>query len=253
MRDGHRRRRLLVPRPEQLREEQRRRQLPERDDGGRLRLRLPVHPLGNVAMPNFKGADPRSPANSRRGTATTCRCCSSTTTKRMAPCRAGSPTGGSAHWIRSPTPTRRKPGQEPQAVAHLQQDHLSLPVVRITFDGLNIRGNFAPTAGAAATVFISLTTRRRTSSFATPTFRDGRGHRCAGRRIRARAEPDRRELLSAKRHQHNVATNWSVNGCWMEDKLVVIRNTRFERRPGRSLTSPWLATSAMAGVPEQVG
>ena len=33
----------------------------------------------------------------------------------------------------------------------------------------------------------------------------------------------------------DVPTNGSVNGCWMENKLVVISNTRFARLPGRSL------------------
>lgn len=33
----------------------------------------------------------------------------------------------------------------------------------------------------------------------------------------------------------NVPTPSSVNGCWMENKLVTIVNTRFEAPPGRSL------------------
>jgi hypothetical protein len=35
----------------------------------------------------------------------------------------------------------------------------------------------------------------------------------------------------------SVPTNGSVNGCWMDNKLVVITNTRFEAPPGRSLNS----------------
>ena len=35
----------------------------------------------------------------------------------------------------------------------------------------------------------------------------------------------------------NVPTNGSVNGCWMDNKLVVITNTRFDAPPGRSLSS----------------
>ena len=35
----------------------------------------------------------------------------------------------------------------------------------------------------------------------------------------------------------NVPTPSSVNGCWMEDKLVTINNTRFDAPPGRSLSA----------------
>jgi len=35
----------------------------------------------------------------------------------------------------------------------------------------------------------------------------------------------------------NVPTPSSVNGCWMEDKLVTVSNTRFEAPPGRSLSA----------------
>jgi hypothetical protein len=35
----------------------------------------------------------------------------------------------------------------------------------------------------------------------------------------------------------NVPTNGSVNGCWMQNKLVVASNTRFDAPPGRSLNS----------------
>ncbi len=34
----------------------------------------------------------------------------------------------------------------------------------------------------------------------------------------------------------NVPIVGSVNGCWMDNKLVVINNTRFDAPPGRSLS-----------------
>jgi hypothetical protein len=34
-----------------------------------------------------------------------------------------------------------------------------------------------------------------------------------------------------------VPTPSSVNGCWMQDKLVTVVNTRFEAVPGRPLSN----------------
>jgi hypothetical protein len=46
----------------------------------------------------------------------------------------------------------------------------------------------------------------------------------------------------------NVGTNWSVNGCWMQNKLVEIRNTRLEAPPGRSLAALNMGRSNSNGV-----
>jgi hypothetical protein len=47
----------------------------------------------------------------------------------------------------------------------------------------------------------------------------------------------------------NVPTNGSVNGCWMDNKLVVMSNTRFDAPPGRSLSSIAM-TRDVASAPE---
>ena len=53
----------------------------------------------------------------------------------------------------------------------------------------------------------------------------------------------------------NVPTNGSVNGCWMDNKLVVVSNTRFEAPPGRSLDAIAMVARRRqrARVPEQAG
>jgi hypothetical protein len=47
----------------------------------------------------------------------------------------------------------------------------------------------------------------------------------------------------------NVPTVGSVNGCWMNNKLVVINNTRFDAPPGRSLSSVAMVRD-VASAPE---
>ena len=46
----------------------------------------------------------------------------------------------------------------------------------------------------------------------------------------------------------NVGTNWSVNGCWMQNKLVEVRNTRFDAPPGRSLSAINMGRSNSNGI-----
>ena len=47
----------------------------------------------------------------------------------------------------------------------------------------------------------------------------------------------------------NVPTVGSVNGCWMNNKLVVMNNTRFDAPPGRSLSSVAMVRD-VASAPE---
>ena len=98
--------------------------------------------LGNVAIPNFKGADTSaSRASSRPATATTCRSSSSRTTKRTARCRAGSPIGGSARRIPSPSRTRRKASSRiSSSGTSTTRPSIIYPAQKVTFDGLKIRG-----------------------------------------------------------------------------------------------------------------
>ena len=107
--DGHRGRRLLVPGAEQLRHATTSRPT------SRTRRRKP--PMGSSTSSATwatsrsrisRAPIRRSPASSRPGTATTCRSCSSRTTKRMAPCRAAS----RYWWVSS---------QDPQPYANAQE------------------------------------------------------------------------------------------------------------------------------------
>jgi hypothetical protein len=45
-----------------------------------------------------------------------------------------------------------------------------------------------------------------------------------------------------------VGSNWSVNGCWMQDKLVEIHNTRMEAPPGRSLSAITMGRANSNGI-----
>ena len=66
--------------------------------------------LGNIEVPNFKGADTiMATGQSTTRNGNNMPLLQLRTTRRMEPCRAGSRTGGSARSIRSPLRTRWKP------------------------------------------------------------------------------------------------------------------------------------------------
>ena len=67
-------------------------------------------------------------------------------------------------------------------------------------------------------------------------------------------EPQLTVENSYLRNHVNVAvpTNGSVNGCWMDNKLVVLSNTRFEAPPGRSLSAIAMVND-VAWAPECLG
>ena len=247
--DGHRGRRLLVPRAEQLRPQQRRRQLPEPDDRSGVRVRLPVALPGQHRGAELQGRRPgRRPASSRRGTATTCRSCSSRTTKRTAPCRADS----RYWWVSSqdPQPCGQRAGEPDQgseALEHLQQDrlHVSEPEdhLRRLEDPRQLQLG-EPLLRQRRLLRGLLVEGHRHPQLRHPGH--GGGHHRARGRLRPGAEPHRsRTRTCATDVNIDVPTNGSVNGCWMDNKLVVDQQHAVRRAAGPQPQRDrrWSATS----------
>ena len=124
------------------------------------------------------------------------------------------------------------------------------PAQKITFDGLKIRGNFSSLSrccgnGVYFGDYSSKGIVIRNSDI--QGMEDGITAPMAG----FGPEPHLTIQNSYLRNwtNVNVPTNGSVNGCWMDNKLVVIDNTRFDAPPGRSLSSIAM-TRDVASAPE---
>jgi hypothetical protein len=241
--DGHRGRRLLVPRAEQLRPQQRRRQLSEPDDRSGLRVRLPVAVSATSSVPTFKGAI-RSDARTVRARRQRQRPAAARVRKqrsvrrdagrldllvgRLAGSEPGTPARGSVIRISRPgTPTTR-PSTSTRPEGH--------------FDGLKIRGKFDAASHCCGdgVWFEDYSTKDIVIRNADiQGMEDGIQAPSAG----FGPEPNLLIENSYLRNWRNinVPTPSSVNGCWMEDKLVTISNTRFRRaaRAGRCPRSTW--------------
>ncbi len=117
------------------------------DDGSRVWVRLPVPLAGQHRGARTSRGPIRSwpPANPPPGTATTCRSCSSRTTKRTGPCRAAC----TYWWISSldPQPSANdvleSVVEESDAWNIYNKAVYVYPGQKVTFDGLKIRGNFS--------------------------------------------------------------------------------------------------------------
>ena len=112
------------------------------------------------------------------------------------------------------------------------------PSQKITFDGLKIRGNFnsASRCCGNGVYFADYSSKGiiiRNSDI------QGMEEGITAPEAGFGPEPNLTIENSYLRNNANLAvpTNGSVNGCWMDNKLVVATNTRFEAPPGRSLNA----------------
>ena len=209
--------------------------------------------LGNISIPTFKGADPAVAGQFTTKNGNACRSCSSRTMKRTGPCRAGSLTGGSAHRIQPLRGRATERHQESQALARLQQGIYHYPAQKVIFDGLIIRGNYArkPMLRRWLSVRGLFSEGHRHSKFRHS--RNGAGYQ--GPSSGFGPGPNLLIENSYLRNWNNIGvpTPSSVNGCWMENKLVTLeyapRSASWQKARCDCDDRP----SQRNGVPEQIG
>ena len=124
------------------------------------------------------------------------------------------------------------------------------PAQKVTFDGLKIRGSFSSLSrccgnGVYFADYSSKGIVIRNSDI--QGMEDGITAPMSGFGPEAQLTIQNSYLRNW--NNVNVPTNGSVNGCWMDNKLVVINNTRFDAPPGRSLSSIAM-TRDVASAPE---
>src|SRR6185503_10821032 len=193
--------------------------------------------LGNIAVPNFKGAMDSTQFTTRNG--------NNMPILQFENNEAyGAMQGGFTLWWAS--------SQDPQPAANAQESvirNLKLwniynktvymyPSQKVTFDGLKIRGSFSSASrccgnGVYFADYSSKGIVIRNSDI------QGVEEGITAPEAGFGPEPNLTIENSYLRNAVNVAvpTNGSVNGCWMNNKLVVINNTRFDAKPGRSLSN----------------
>jgi hypothetical protein len=194
--------------------------------------------LGNIAVPNFKGAMNSGDFTTRNG--------NNLPILQFENNEAyGAMQGGFTVWWVS--------SLDPQPYANAQESVIKdlklwnvynkavymYPAQKVTFDGLKIRGNVH--AGGArccgnGVYFADYSSKGiviRNSNI------QGMDEGITAPEAGFGPEPNLTVDNSFLRNNSNlqVPTNGSVNGCWMNDKLVVASNVRFEAPPGRSLSS----------------
>ncbi len=196
--------------------------------------------LGDVAIPNFKGADTvmsTSQSTTRNG--------NNMPLLQFENNEAyGAMQGGLTYWwINSLDPHPFANAAE-SVVKDLKLWHIynktvyAYPGQKVTFDGLTIRGSFSSLSrccgnGVYFADYSSKGIVIRNSDI--QGMEDGITAPESG----FGPEPNLTVENSHLRNWNNVSvpTAGSVNGCWMSNKLVLMNNTRFDAPPGRSLNS----------------
>ncbi len=205
--------------------------------------------LGNISVPNSKGAMSASQFTTRNG--------NNMPVLQFENNEAyGAMQGGFTLWWVS--------SQDPQPGANAQESvikNLKLwniynktvymyPSQKITFDGLKIRGSFSSASRCCGNgIFFA----DYSSKGIIIRNSDIQGMEEGITAPEAGFGPEPNLLVENSFLRNfaniNVPTNGSVNGCWMQNKLVVARNTRFEAPPGRSLNAVAMVRD-VASAPE---
>lgn len=193
--------------------------------------------LGNIATPNFKGADPAVTGEFTTRNGNNMPILQFENNEAY-----GAMQGGFTYWwVNSQDPQPYATAQE-SVIKDLKIWHVynkavyHYPSQKITFDGLIIRGTFDSSSrccgnGVYGADYSTKAVIIRNSDI--QGMDEGISFPEAG----FGPEPNLTVETSYLRNDNNiqVPTNGSVNGCWMQNKLVVITNTRFAAPPGRSL------------------
>ena len=208
--------------------------------------------LGNISVPNSKGAMDATQFTTRNG--------NNMPILQFENNEAyGAMQGGFTLWWVS--------SQDPQPATNAQESLIKdlklwntynktvymYPSQKITFDGLKIRGSFSTASrccgdGVYFADYSSKGIIIRNSDI--QGMQDGITAPEAG----FGPEPNLIVQNTYLRNwaNLNVPTNGSVNGCWMQNKLVVASNTRFDAPPGRALDAVSMVRD-VSSAPECLG
>jgi len=193
--------------------------------------------LGNIAVPNSKGAMDAGQFTTMNG--------NNMPVLQFENNEAyGAMQGGFTIWWPS--------SQDPQPYANARESLIKdlklwntynktvymYPAQKVTFDGLKIRGSFSSASRCCGNgVFFA----DYSSKGIIIRNSDIQGMEEGITAPEAGFGPEANLLIENSYLRNfanlNVPTNGSVNGCWMQNKLVVASNTRFEAPPGRSLNA----------------
>ncbi|MEO8135012.1 MAG: G8 domain-containing protein [Betaproteobacteria bacterium] len=196
--------------------------------------------LGDIAVPKFKGADTIMATGQ-----------STTMNGNNMPLRQfenneayGAMQGGFTYWWISSQDPQPYANAAVSLVKDLKLWHIynktvyAYPGQKVTFDGLKIRGNFSSASrccgnGVYFADYSSKGIVIRNSDI--QGMQDGVTAPMSGQGPEANLTIQNSYLRNW--FNVDVPTPGSVNGCWMDNKLVVINNTRFDAAPGRSLSN----------------
>ncbi len=195
--------------------------------------------LGDIAIPTFKGADPAIPGEFI------------TTNGNNTPLLQfenneayGAMQGGLTYWwVGSRDPSAYVDAQESVIkdfkVWHTYNKTIYVyPGAKVTFDGLKIRGQHTANSHCCGNgIYFGdySTTAHIVRNADIQGVEKGIDAPSAGYGPAPNVIVENSYLRNW--YNINVPTPSSVNGCWMENKLVTIVNTRFEAPPGRSLVA----------------
>jgi len=201
---------------------------------------LQFRKLGGIAVPNFKGADTAVAGQF------TARDGNNMPLLQFENNEAyGAMQGGMTYWwINSLDPSAPYPNELESVVKNFTAWHIYnkavyiYPGAKVTFDGLNIRGNYVDGVsrccgdGVFFADYMAKSIVIRNSDI--QGMQEGIIAPEAGH---GSPVPNLTIENSFLRNLENINVPivGSVNGCWMEDKLVVINNTRFAAPPGQPL------------------
>ena len=193
--------------------------------------------LGNISVPNFKGAMDPGEFTTRNG--------NNMPILQFENNEAyGAMQGGFTVWWVS--------SQDPQPYANAQDSVIKnltvwnmynkavymYPAQKVIFDGLTIRGNHNA-GGRCCGNGVYFADYSSKGIVIRNSDIQGMEEGITAPEAGFGPEPNLTVENSYLRNNSNlqIPTNGSVNGCWMNNKLVVASNTRFEAPPGRSLSS----------------
>ena len=206
--------------------------------------------LGSIPFPNFKGADPAV-----AGQFTTRDGNSMPILQFESNEAYGAMQGGFTYWWVSSQDPRPATVPQPSVIKNLKLWHIynkvvyHYPSALMIYDGLKIRGQFSsaarccgdgvyfPDYSAKGIVIRNSDIQGMDTGIDAPVSGFG-------------PEPNLVVENTYLRNYENVkvGTNWSVNGCWMQNKLIELRNTRFDAPPGRTLTAITMARANSNGT-----
>src|SRR6185295_2594358 len=113
------------------------------------------------------------------------------------------------------------------------------PSQKIIFDGLKIRGSFNPSTSRCCGNGVYFADYSSKGIVIRNSDIQGMEEGITAPEAGFGPEPNLTIENTYLRNYVNLAvpTNGSVNGCWMQNKLVVANNTRFDTPPGRTLNA----------------